>query len=87
VVFSESGKLMLEALSTLSYVNSGFLTFFQQVRVTNIYGWTAVAIVIATILYVFGRSFLDLAKSLVTGVYQVRLKMMPVSTWRVDMST
>lgn len=49
-------------------------SFCSQITVTNVYGWTAVAIVILTILYVFGRSFFDLTVSLFTGVYQVSSK-------------
>lgn len=54
---------------------NGFFTRTKQDRVTLIYGWTAVAIVIVTVLYVFSRTFVELLKSLFTGVYQVSSKL------------
>eukprot|EP00529_Nitzschia_sp_RCC80_P003922 CAMPEP_0113487328 /NCGR_PEP_ID=MMETSP0014_2-20120614/25452_1 /TAXON_ID=2857 /ORGANISM="Nitzschia sp." /LENGTH=1050 /DNA_ID=CAMNT_0000381021 /DNA_START=457 /DNA_END=3609 /DNA_ORIENTATION=- /assembly_acc=CAM_ASM_000159 len=47
------------------------LTWFNenQDRVTTIYGWTAVAIVIGTVIFLFGRGMIDLVMSLFTGVY------------------
>jgi hypothetical protein len=42
----------------------------SQETVTTIYGWTAVAIVAATVIYLFGKAAIDLVMSLFTGVYQ-----------------
>jgi hypothetical protein len=43
----------------------------DQDFITTVYGWTSVAVVIAVVLWLFGRSAIDLAKSIFTGVYQV----------------
>ncbi|KAL3909538.1 MAG: hypothetical protein SGARI_002553, partial [Bacillariaceae sp.] len=41
-----------------------------QESITAIYGWTSVAIVAFLLIYLFGRSAVDLAKSIFTGIYQ-----------------
>jgi len=48
------------------------LTWFtdSQELITYVYGWTAVAVVAVIVVYLFGRSAVDLAKSIFTGVYQ-----------------
>lgn len=54
--------------------SSPFVRCIHQANITAVYGWTSVLIVSVLVIYLFGRSAFDLARSIFTGVYQVRRK-------------
>jgi hypothetical protein len=72
MVYRRSGKIYASGFQSGLYELSSDALMLSQEHITAVYGWTSVAIVAFLLVYLFGRSAVDAAKSVFTGVYQVR---------------